>query len=173
MIFVGIDPGLTGAVAAIDQRGQIRSISDTPTIAVRKNGKSRFVYLESNMAHCLRGIHALRCDPLLVCIENVHSMPKQGVASSFSFGMGFGIWLGIAAALELPIERLEPKVWKAAMGIAPGSDKSTSIVRAKQLFPTADIHLAKHHGRADALLIAEWLRRKHTFHRKYGNRKPL
>ena len=94
-----------------------------------------------------------------VAIERVHSMPKQGVASSFKFGMGFGIWLGILAALRLPHELVTPQAWKKLMLAGMPKEKDASRQRAMQLFPDVDLSLKRHHGRADALLIAEWLRR--------------
>ena len=98
-------------------------------------------------------------------------MPGQGVTSMFSMGMGFGIWLGILAALRIPVTRVEPLRWKKEMGIAGGAEKGASVVRALQLFPACrdltrqykrggvmlDTYL---HGRADALLISDWGRRQ-------------
>ena len=85
--------------------------------------------------------------------------------------MGFGIWLGILAALRIPVTRVEPLRWKKEMSITSGAEKGASVVRGLQLFPTCrdltrqykrggvmlDTYL---HGRADALLIAEWGRRQ-------------
>lgn len=158
MIFIGIDPGLFGAIAAIDGNGNIVLLEDTPIIAV-KNGKScRNTYLEPAMASILENAKSLKIQ--LVFLENVHSMPQQGVSSTFKLGQGFGTWLGILAALRIPYERVEPAKWKREMGIASGSDKGASIIRASQLFPAASLSRKKDDGRADALLLAEWGRRK-------------
>lgn len=53
--------------------------------------------------------------PDLVGIELVHSMPKQGVASTFKFGMGYGQLQGICAALRIPFVLIAPQVWKKEM----------------------------------------------------------
>ncbi len=174
-IFISIDPGLSGAVAAITEDGQIVSLQDTPTLAVRKGKGTKNTYVESAMASILSGLKDAadglptgvpgrrgggRATGILVTIENVHSMPHQGVSSSFSFGCGFGLWLGICAALRLPIQRVEPAVWKRTMGLAAGADKNASVVLASRLFPTASLERKKDHGRAEALLLAEWARRK-------------
>jgi crossover junction endodeoxyribonuclease RuvC len=156
-IYIGIDPGLSGAIAVIDEHGKVVSLNDTPTLAVKKGKGTKHVYVESAMATLLEG--GLRHDSIVI-LENVHAFPGQGVTSMFSLGVGVGIWRGIIAALKLPVEFVEPAVWKRAMGIPTGSDKSVSIVHAAQLFPGADLKRKKDHGRADALLIAEYSRRK-------------
>ena len=81
-------------------------------------------------------------------------MPKQGVASSFTFGVGLGSILGCLRAMHLPIEFVTAAVWKKSYGL--GKDKHASLHKARLLFPTADLMLAKHDGRAEALLIAHY-----------------
>ena len=164
-IWIGIDPGLSGAVAALDEQGKIITVQDVPVLTVKKAKGHKRVYVESQMATILESIKASAPggrDSLIVFLESVHAMPGQGVTSMFSMGTGLGIWLGILAALRIPYERVEPAKWKREMGIASGSDKSASIVRASQLFPTASLSRKKDDGRADALLLAEWGRRKMT-----------
>lgn len=158
-LFCGIDPGLSGAVAAITDNGNFVSVHDAPTITVKKGHGKKRVYLEAEMVKIFEGL--LSCyDIQLVGLENVHAMPKQGVTSMFSMGTGFGLWLGIIAALKLPYERIEPGKWKRIMGLASGSDKNSSIVTASHLFPTAPLSRVKDDGRAEALLLAEYLRRR-------------
>ena len=67
-------------------------------------------------------------------------------------GYGFGIWIGLLAALQLPYSWVRPQVWKQAMGL--GKAKEPSRLRAMQLFPRADLRRRKDHGRAEALLLA-------------------
>lgn len=162
VIFIGIDPGLSGAVASIDGNGGLISVQDVPTILVQRAKGKRHAYLEGAMLTLLRDISG---DPLAhhvqVILENVHAMPGQGVTSMFTMGEGIGLWRMAIAALSLPLTRAEPTVWKREMGVA-GSDKGKSVIRALQLFPTAAQHLTrvKDHGRAEALLLAEWGRRR-------------
>lgn len=159
MIVVGIDPGLSGAIAAIDGKGNLVSLSDAPSLMVKKAKGHKHVYLESEMARLLYVLKDTG-DVRIVALENVHAMPGQGVTSMFSMGTGFGLWLGIIAALRLPYERVEPGKWKREMGLTSGAGKNDSIVKAARLFPSADLHLKKHDGRAEALLLCEWMRRK-------------
>lgn len=161
--FIGIDPGVTGAAVLLNSEGTVLSVQDTPTIQVAKGKGKKTVYIESQMVAILQSfldsgkIHG-------VGIENVHSMPGQGVTSMFSMGMGFGLWLGIISALKIPYTKIEPMAWKKLMNIPPKSDKGASIVRAHQLFPGVSFmrdrgRVENMHGRADALLIAEYIRR--------------
>ena len=79
-------------------------------------------------------------------------MPKQGVASSFALGVGLGSILGVLQAMHVPLELVTAAAWKRALGLS--SDKRASLHKARLLFPSAELGLAKHDGRAEALLLA-------------------
>lgn len=156
MIFIGIDPGLDGALAAIQEDGSVIAVEDTPTLTV-KGKKNKRHYNVSEMYRNLRiTVAAEGQRGVRVALENVHAMPGQGVSSMFSMGYGLGLWRGIIAALDLPLTMVEPVVWKRQMGLI-GKDKAASVVLAQQRFPTADLRRKKDHGRADALLLALYL----------------
>ncbi len=87
-------------------------------------------------------------------------MPRQGIASAFQFGVGFGSVLSVLQALHISLEFVTPAVWKRAYGLS--RDKHASLFKARLMFPTAELNLAKHDGRAEALLIAEYGRRTFT-----------
>lgn len=160
MIFVGIDPGMSGAVAFLDEQGNAFEIHDTPMLTIKRNKSIRREFDRPKMVEILRFPNSVDRNRVIVAIERVNSMPGQGVASSFSFGMGYGIWLGIIAALGYPVDLVHPVRWKKIMLDSMGKDKDASRIRAKELFGNrVDLSLKKHHGRADALLIAEWRRR--------------
>ena len=160
-LYIGVDPGLHGAVAMINEMGNLISVQDTPIIHVKRGTGGKNVYVETQMFALLQ---ALSETGTIACvgIENQHSRPGQGAPATFSQGFGFGLWIMALAALKLPYEKIEPMNWKKAMSIPPKSDKSASIVKALQLFPRADIHRKKDDGRAESLLISEYLRRKLT-----------
>ncbi|MFQ6105415.1 MAG: hypothetical protein ACE5OP_14165 [Candidatus Glassbacteria bacterium] len=91
---------------------------DCPTISI--NGKRYFD--ERGMATLIRV--AILSGAQVIFMEQVHAMPKQGVVSMFSFGQGFGIWLGILACHRVPYELVAPQRWKREMlADIPGSDK--------------------------------------------------
>lgn len=161
---IGIDPGQEGALALLLPGGKI-DISDTPVLSTTNaKGKARTIYDEVsmareflNMAHRAPG----GLGEVLAVIEQVHSMPKQGVASSFTFGMGYGIWLGIIAALGISSVRVTPQRWKKEV-LADGPKTDQAVVAfASRLYPAASplMQTARGRlllGRADALLIAHW-----------------
>jgi hypothetical protein len=155
VIYIGIDPGLSGAVAIID--GTDVKLFDTPTAETGKGSKRD--YLIANMSDILRTTQPFY---MFAVLEAVHSMPKQGVASSFSFGRGLGIWEGILSAHSIPYAKVAPQTWKKAMlGDMPRDNKDSSRIAATRLFPNASDMLArkKDDGRAEALLMAEYGKR--------------
>jgi crossover junction endodeoxyribonuclease RuvC len=144
--WIGIDPGRTGAAALIHQDGCI--VADWPGCpagAADLLTAWRFEY-----------------EIDLVALERVHAMPKQGVASTFTFGQNFGQWEGIIAALSLPCLQPTPQDWqKGLIRKSDGADaKARALSVARRLFPDADLSRKKDHGRADALLLAWWARRQ-------------
>lgn len=153
-VVVGIDPGLSGALAILDTDGSVELLVDLPVIRDRSLAWIDGGELQSLLLDALRGRQGR------AVVERVSAMPRQGVASSFQFGVGFGSILGALQALHLPIELVTPAVWKRSLGLS--SNKRASLHKARLLFPTADLRLAKHDGRAEALLLAYWqTRAKH------------
>lgn len=156
-ICVGIDPGLDGAVCLLYDNGHAE-LDDTPTLNVGRGKVTKRDYAIPEMVRLLR---RLQGDDVAVALEAVHSMPGQGVASTFTFGVGFGVWQGILAALGLPYDLVPPQRWKKTMMDGMGQDKDASRLRALQLFPhmCEELRRKKDNGRAEALLLAEYRRR--------------
>lgn len=157
MIQIGIDPGLDGAVTILSE-GTIK-IYDTPTITVQGAKKKKRHYDMPAMYAILFPLCVSSADKCQAIIEQVNAMPGQGVTSMFSMGFGLGAWHMLLTALAIPFAQVRPQAWKAEFGLK-GKDKNGSILRAKQLFPAADITLKKHDGRAESLLMAEYARRR-------------
>lgn len=153
-MIIGIDPGQTGAVAILID-GVCVNIFDTPTEQVKKGKICKTEYLPAEMADILR-LHSHLVKPH-VFIEKVGAMPGQGVSSMFGFGKGYGLWIGILAALQIPYTLVTPQTWKKTI-MAGISDKDAARGRAQQIHPEATDWLKrkKDIGRADALLIAEY-----------------
>ena len=154
-----------GAVAVIFPCGDPK-VYDTPTIRVESSGKIKNKYDTAAMANLLISYKDSRSGPargpdVLVILEAVHSLPKQGVASSFTFGEGLGMWKGIIAAYGLPLEMVSPQRWKKEIMADQGREKSASRYKAVQIFPQVADRLSriKDDGRAEALLLAEYGRR--------------
>jgi hypothetical protein len=79
-IFIGIDPGLRGAIAVLGAGGEVIEVLDTPTL--KSEGKT--IYDAAEMSNSLRHF-ALQGDPLVV-LEQAQGMPGQGVSSTFFTG---------------------------------------------------------------------------------------
>jgi len=141
-VYLGIDPGKSGAAAIIHDEGQ--EVFDWPGDV-------------SDAANKMRGWR-LNYDIRAGALEAVHAMPKQGVSSTFSFGCNLGQWMGLLAALSIPYMMPRPQQWKKGLiKKADGKDpKTASLTVARRMFPDAELNLKKHHGRADALLLAWW-----------------
>lgn len=138
--FIGVDPGASGAIAVLDKEGVV--------VDLFKTGESE-TDVERKLS-CSSGR-----DGVFALIERVHSMPKQGVASSFKFGQSYGFLRGILTANLIPFEEVQPAKWQQAMGCRTKGDKNVTKQKAGQLFPTVKVA----HWNADALLIAEYCRR--------------
>jgi len=155
MIFIGIDAGLTGAVASISPGGAL--VFDIPTTKIGTRSDYNLGGMASMLATLTSGL--VDC---VVVLEHVQPMPKNGSIAAFSLGSGFGIWRGIIASQGLRLELVRPQVWKKSMLEGRGKDKGVSLQRARELFPTLcdDLTRVKDHGRAEALLLAEYGRRR-------------
>jgi crossover junction endodeoxyribonuclease RuvC len=146
---IGIDPGLTGALALLSDVGALVALHDTPVISLKT---SRGLRREYDVPGLLTLLKPYAGSQVHVILEESQPMPGQGVRSMFTIGLGFGVWLGVLAALNMPYTRVRPAVWKRALGL--GKDKEQARLKAMQLFPTAALRRKQDHGRAEALLLA-------------------
>lgn len=158
MVFIGIDPGLTGAIAFLV--GPRYLVFDTPT--VDQGGTLRCNPYE--MSRIIRK-HAPGIEAPRAAIELAQSAPDQSPVSSFNYATGYGMWLGALAAEEIEYVEPRPQEWMAMVFGSRRdktvSTKTRSLEKARAMFPHAALTLQKHHGRAEALLIAHWLRMQH------------
>jgi crossover junction endodeoxyribonuclease RuvC len=142
-LFIGIDPGKSGAIAFLDNSGEwwfikasetVRDICDAIDDALRDGDKP--------FAH----------------IEKVHSSPQMGVKSAFTFGESFGMLKALLVAKGVPFDEVRPQKWQKDMGCLTKGDKNVTKRRAQELFPDGSNQNITH-ANADALLIAENARR--------------
>lgn len=155
--YLGVDPGLQGAWALLDASGVVLHVELLPTLTVAGPGRARRV--EYDLSQLRIDVGPWRQGPLRAAIEKGHSMPGQGVRSMWTMGYGAGLIEGLLIAWDVPFERIEPQRWQRVMLDGMGKGGDAARVRAGQLFP--DVRLThKKDGRADALLIAEFLRRQ-------------
>lgn len=146
---IGIDPGLTGAVALI-RDDECLAVADMPTMG---EGAHRIV--SGALLADLVGELAGQCGerPTAV-LEAVSAMPGEGVSSSFKFGRSVGVIEGVLGAHGLAVVYAKPGTWKRRAGLI-GAAKDDSRRRALELFPERSVQLARKRdcGRAEAMLI--------------------
>lgn len=158
MIFIGIDVGLTGAVAAINEHAELVGVHDLVTAVA---GRTQWI----DSGHLLTTLSDLRQGKAArVYVEQTHAMPGMGVLSVSSKGLTLGSVLATVGMAGLPLELVPPAVWKRSLGLLmpKASDrerKAASLSLARQRFPSAPLDRARDHNRAEALLIAEYARR--------------
>jgi len=147
---IGIDPGLSGAIGVLDDDGVAIAIHDMPIMA-RISGKGQEVN-PSALASIL-----MQYKDVKIYLELVHSMPRQGVASSFRFGEGFGVVKGVIGTLQKPLYYVTPAIWKKRAGLT-GKQKDAARTLAINTWPEIADQLTrkKDCDRADALLIAKF-----------------
>jgi Holliday junction resolvasome RuvABC endonuclease subunit len=144
MIFCGVDVGgSSGAIAAITPAGLV--VHNMPET-------------QKDILDLFRSLCFSEDGKSFAILEQVHSMPGQGVSSSFKFGQNFGHLEMALLAAEIPYELASPQKWMKALGCMKGGDKSITHTFAQKLFPKDKITKRQ----ADAVCIAVFAKRKHT-----------
>lgn len=185
MIHVGIDPGTSGAVAALDDAGAVVGLWDMPTAelgAVTKAGRVRIVDAAA-LARILCDLWAGQepAPPLRVTVERVSARPGQGVSSVFTFGGAYHCARAVVETLAFldpaviashpepacatgrsAVNLVQPQAWRRSAGLPAGAGKPEYHAEAVKRWPTADlwgIRKGPKLDRAAALLIADHARR--------------
>lgn len=157
MIIAGIDPGISGGIAFITDNGEIIAVEKMPTITVNIIGRKRKTKKEVDVISFSRIL--IKNLPTHVFIEKVGAMPGQGVSSMFSFGMSYGMVLGICRALhdKFHTELVTPQRWQKSINLnetgASAKERTRSSVH--KIFNVE----SNNDGIIDALAIAEYGRR--------------
>ena len=148
MIYIGIDPGaVSGALGAVDHEGNYLEAFD----------------IEHRDKHILALVFKSRILSIVdpkegaeICMEQVHSMPNQGVASTFQFGRAVGVITAVCTLTNYPLHMVSPQKWKKHFHLS--SDKGEALDCARMLWPSAPLKRKKDINIAESLLIAEYWR---------------
>ena len=153
MKIIGIDPGLSGGIAVLENN-KILNMFDMPVMAEGKKNKRQ---LNSAQLVSLIKDNIKVNEEIVVVVEQVNAMPGQGVNSMFNFGQTFGAIKGVCAALELPIFFVRPSKWKKHFELI-NSSKDSSRTKAIEMYPALSNQLAKKKdvNKSDAILIARY-----------------
>ena len=153
MKIIGIDPGLSGGIAVLENN-KVLNIFDMPVMSEGKKNKRQ---LNSAQLVSLIKANIKSNEEVAVVVEQVNAMPGQGVTSMFNFGQTFGAIKGVCAALGLPIFFVRPSKWKKHFELI-NSSKDSSRTKAIEMYPTLSSQLAKKKdvNKSDAILIARY-----------------
>lgn len=156
MLFIGVDPGAGGGIAAIDYEGVVGFVTRMPD--TERDLLDVFIHLST-----MPGA-ALYPGPPHALLERVHTSPQMGVKSAGTFMQGYGaLRMGLTAA-RIPFDDVTPQAWQKSLGVLQRGvefgkkDKNLTKRKAQALFPGEKVT----HAIADALLIAEFCRRVRT-----------
>ena len=153
MKIVGIDPGLSGGIAILENN-KVLKLFDMPVMAEGKKNKKQ---LNSAQLVDIIKDNISSGEDIAIVVEQVNAMPGQGVTSMFNFGQTFGAIKGVCAALNLPIFFVRPSKWKKHFELI-NSSKDSSRTKAIEMYPTLSDQLSKKKdiNKSDAILIARF-----------------
>ena len=153
MKIIGIDPGLSGGIAVLENL-KVLNIYDMPVMSEGKKNKRQ---LNSAQLVTLIKENIKTNEETVVVVEQVNAMPGQGVTSMFNFGQSYGILKGICSAMQLPMYFVRPAKWKKYFNLI-NSEKDASRTKAIEIFPyfSGNLSKKKDSNKADAILIASY-----------------
>jgi len=151
-VYMGFDPGLKGGISIVNEYGDVQATYVMP-VTKGEGGSSINFYEVANLVR--------EWNPDFSVIEKVSAMPKQGVTSMFTFGMGFGGLQAVLATLDSPFPLVRPQVWQSAVfkGMDKKLGKARSIIYCQQRWPEQG---KLKDGPADALCLAIYARAMKT-----------
>ena len=150
-IFIGVDPGKKGAYA-------IMSVADGENVYMEVKP-----WDDQRFADDMRYIAVKNSQDRVLCtVEDVHSLPHEGVKSAHSFGKSCGYIEGVLRALQIPYQTVIPQKWKKEWSLT--NDKKQSIETCKKLYPSLSLRASERcrtdsDDLAEAALIATWGKR--------------
>jgi crossover junction endodeoxyribonuclease RuvC len=154
--FLGVDPGLTGGFAILDVHDdgtQTVVVEAAPVVKVpATKGGTRRVYDVPALYQALTNLQPVT----MAYLEQQGARPGQGVTSTFSIGMGYGLWYGLLTAAAVPFMVVSARTWQAKVGVRSKGKKPLKAIKqgvrlaAQRRFPTLQVKL----DHADAVMIA-------------------
>lgn len=148
-LYVGVDPGTEGALTVLDESGVLEIVFFK-------------VVTESDIISFLHDLRRACNGNFFGVLEEVHSMPRQGVSSTFKFGKAYGFIRGALLAVGVPFDDATPQKWQRELKCLTGGDKNISKAKAQQLFPGVKVT----NKTADSVCIAEYAKR--LYHQRNG-----
>ena len=139
---LGLDPGLSGAVAWYDPAEPTRvTVVDMPVVDKRVDG--------ATLARLIK-----QSRPTFAIVELVGARPGQGVSSMFNFGCAFGTALGVIQGLQIPHWLVSPARWKKHLCLNADKERSRALALRTFTESTESFARKKDDDRAEAALMA-------------------
>lgn len=159
MIWIGIDPGAKGAMALV---GWDAALAEFDATARLEDGPLIIPFDQDRYIGTLLAVETSGVE-CVCCIEAVHAIAKQGLSSTWSFGVSYGWLLGMLDAIGIPYQPITPQKWKKEFGL--NADKANSIEVCKRLYPGVNLLRTERSrkeddGLAEALLLSTYAKRK-------------
>lgn len=146
--YLGIDPGLSGALAIVGTVNGLPTLVDATDMPATGSGAKARVDIIAAAQWIAK--HA----PSMAYVERAQAYPGQGASSGFSYDRAVGAIEAVIALCQISMILVEASGWKRQLHL-PGKDKEAARQRALQLFPAQHALLARKrdHGRAEAALL--------------------
>lgn len=142
---IGIDPGQKGGICVMNAKGDVVDLVDV----------SKYTWVD--VADFLRFFK----EDSICYLEQVHSMPKQGVSSTFAFGKNYGLIMGILLGLGIGVVDVKPQEWMKTVGVGTRNKcasktewKNRLKGQAQKLYPQLGKQI--NNNTSDAILIARY-----------------
>jgi hypothetical protein len=165
MLYLGVDPGKEGGIAAVDAEGSLVFTLPTPMLAGSKPPEYDLEEIREELDMRRRkGV-------ILTTVEKLHALPPMGFgaggrgvggsAANYARGVACG-WLWMLTALDMPTLAVGPQTWQRRMLFLGGPDtKARSIACALALWPGHDFRRTERSrtlsdGLTDAAHLAEF-----------------
>lgn len=138
-------------------------IVDIPTVDLEGGGLIKRRVQGRELALLIRQMVPAGNEPL-VFLEQVGAMGGKDNAIQTQASLA-GTFYSIRTVLDIlrwPPELVLPQRWKGTYGLKRTAGEKDSAYKgrhlalARKLYPSAPLHLAKHHNRAEALLLAHF-----------------
>src|SRR5574339_202349 len=159
VLYIGVDPGGSGAIGFV--YGDHYAVVDMPTVKVKvkKTGKrkNRTDFDLDRIVDLFGGVQGFHGSVKAVVEIAVPQMNYgKSPYAAYRVGMGYYMWPLFLKAKGYKVYEVHAKHWKSVMGL--DNNKKRSLNRARKLFPEAELHLMKHEGRAEALVLTKYLK---------------
>lgn len=164
-IFIGIDPGLTGGIGAINSITGACTAADLPTTQLPGNPLVKRRIDGRAFALLLRQL--IPADMAVVlALEQVGTMggKNNAVQTQGSLMRTLGAIESALDILRITPVMVQPKAWKGSLGLQrkkgekDAAYKGRSLTLARTLYPDAPLALAKSQNRAEGILLAHFVK---------------